>query len=79
MLESRSTSAVDRVFEGLQETRQSTSRTQLRPGERVEVLDMCGRPTGILCKVQSAEVHTVGVLWGGETITVGRSWLRRVS
>jgi hypothetical protein len=54
-------------------------KAQLHPGERVEVLDMCGRPTGIFCTVQKAEKHSAGVVWGGELVTVGRSWLRKVS
>ena len=72
----KSTSAI--VYESLQ-TGRSNTKGQLRPGERVEVLDMCGRPTGICCTVQKAETHFVGVMWGGQTITVGRSWLRKVS
>jgi hypothetical protein len=54
-------------------------KAQLHPGERVEVLDMCGRPTGIVCTVQKAEKHSAGVVWGGELVTVGRLWLRKVS
>jgi hypothetical protein len=78
MLNSRkSTSAIERVYEGLLIGRSNT-KAQLRPGEKVEILDMCGRPTGIRCTVQNAESHSVGVIWGGETITVGRSWLRKV-
>jgi hypothetical protein len=40
---------------------------------------MLGCPTGIHCTVQKAEMHTVGVIWGRDTMTVGRSWLRKVS
>ena len=73
----KSTSAIERVYESLQAER-SNAMAQLRPGERVEILDMCGRPTGICCTVRNAEIHSVGVIWGGEIITVGRSWLRKM-
>ena len=73
------TSAIGRVREKLQQTGQSVSETPLFPGDRVEVLDMAGSPTGIHCTVRKAESHAVGVMWGGETITVGRWWLRKVS
>jgi predicted CoA-binding protein len=76
MLNPRKTSAVERVFGNLQTGR---SRVELHPGEKVEVLDVFGRPTGIYCTVQKAEMHSVGVVWGGETIMIGRSWLRRVN
>ncbi len=68
-----------RVRENLQQTRQSRSEVRLRPGDTVVVLDLFGNPTGIHCTVQKAEMHSVGVIWGGDTITVGRSWLRKVS
>lgn len=73
----KSTSAIERVYESLQAERPD-AMAHLRPGERVEILDMCGRPTGICCTVRTAEIHSVGVIWGGEIITVGRSWLRKM-
>jgi hypothetical protein len=72
------TSALGRVRESLK-TGQTSSEGPLRPGDTVVVLDMLGRPTGIHCTVQKAEMHSVGVIWGGDTITVGRSWLRKVN
>ena len=72
------TSAIERVLENLK-TGRSISEVQLRPGDRVVVLDMFGSPTGIYCTVEKAEMHSVGVIWGRDTITVGRSWLRKVS
>jgi len=75
----KSTSAIERVLENLKQTGRSISEAQLRPGDKVVVLDMFGSPTGIYCTVQKAEMHSVGVIWGGDTITVGRSWLRKVS
>jgi hypothetical protein len=79
MLSSRkSTSVQERSYKHLQSER-PTSREELRPGEKVEVLDMCGRPTGICCTVQKAEAHAIGVIWGGETVTVGRAWLRKLN
>ena len=71
-------SALGRVRESLK-TEQTISEGSLRPGDTVVVLDMFGRPTGIHCTVQKAEMHSVGVTWGGDTITVGRSWLRKVN
>jgi hypothetical protein len=51
-----------------------------RPGDRVVVLDMFGKPTGIYCTVKEAERHSVAVTWkGGDGMIVGRSWLRKVS
>jgi hypothetical protein len=79
MLHSRTTSASEHFLRTLQPTTQATSQTDLSPGEKVEVLDMCGRPTGILCKVQSIDAQTVGVIWGGETIPLERSRLRKAS
>ncbi len=73
------TSAIERVLENLKQTGRSISEVQLRPGDRVVVLDMFGSPTGIYCTVQKAELHSVGIIWGRDTITVGRSWLRKVS
>jgi hypothetical protein len=73
----KSSSAIDRVRQQLQRPLGS-SETPLGPGDRVMVLDMCGRPTGIQCTVQKAETHSVGVMWGGDTVLVGRSWLRKV-
>ena len=75
----KSTSAIKRVRENLQQTGQSLSEVSLRPGDKVVVLDMFGNPSGIYCTVQKAELHSVGVIWGRDTITVGRSWLRKVS
>ena len=78
MLSSRKhTSAIERNHKNLQSVRGTTK--ELRPGEKVEVLDMCGRPTGICCMVLKAETHCIGVMWGGEVVTVGRAWLRSVS
>ena len=57
----------------------SISEVQLRPGDKVVILDMFGCPTGIYCTVEKAEMHSVGVIWGRDTITVGRSWLKKVS
>ena len=73
----KSSSAIDRVRQQLQRPLGS-SETPLGPGDRVMVLDMCGRPTGIQCTVQKAKTHSVGVMWGGDTVLVGRSWLRKV-
>ncbi len=79
MLSSRKqTSAAETRYQHLQ-SEPLTNRKELRPGEKVEVLDMCGLPTGICCTVLKAETHSIGVIWGGETVTVGRAWLRRVS
>ena len=75
----KSTSAIGRVRESLQQTGQSVTEVPLRPGDKVVVLDMFGSPTGIQCTVQKAEIHSVGVIWRGDTIVVGRSWLRKVS
>jgi hypothetical protein len=69
----------ERVLEHLQQTRPSISEVQLLPGDQVVVLDMFGCPTGIHCTVEKAEMHSVGVICGRDTITVGRSWLRKVS
>jgi hypothetical protein len=69
----------ERVLENLQQTRPSISELQLRPGDKVVVLDMFGCPTGIHCTVEKAEMHSVGVICGRDTITVGRSWLKKVS
>ena len=77
MLNPRKTTAIERVLENVQQA--GRTKIELHPGEKVEVLDMFGSPTGIYCTVQKAELHCVGVVWGGETITVGRSWLRRVN
>jgi hypothetical protein len=73
------TSAIGLVRENLQQTGQFASEDQLRPGDTVVVLDIFGGPTGIQCTVQTADMHSVGVIWGGDTIMVGRSWLRKVS
>jgi hypothetical protein len=73
-----STSAIGRVRESLK-TEHTTSEVPLRPGDKVAVLDMFGIPTGIQCTVQKAEAHSIGVIWGGDTITMGRSWLMKVS
>jgi hypothetical protein len=70
---------MERVLESLQQTERPTSEVQLRPGDKVVVLDVFGSPTGIYCTVQKADMHSAGVIWGGDTITVGRSWLRKVS
>jgi hypothetical protein len=75
----KSTSPMERVLESLHQTERSTSEVQLRPGDKVVVLDLFGSPTGIYCTVQKADRHSVGVIWGGDTIIVGRSWLRKVS
>jgi hypothetical protein len=75
----KATSAIQRVLENLQQTRPLISEVRLRPGDKVVVLDVLGCPTGIHCTVQKAEMYTVGVIWGRDTITVGRSWLRKVS
>ena len=75
----KSTGAIERVLENLQHNRPSISEVQLRPGDKVVVLDMFGCPTGIHCTVEKTEVHSVGVIWGRNTISVGRSWLRKVS
>jgi hypothetical protein len=76
----KSTSAIGRVPENLQQTRQPLSAgVSLRAGDKVVVLDVFGSPTGIYCTVQKVEMHSVGVIWGRDTITVGRSWLRKVS
>jgi hypothetical protein len=29
--------------------------------------------------VQNAGAHSVGVIWGGDTILVGRSWVKKVN
>lgn len=71
-------SAIARVRESLK-TEHITSKVPLCPGDKVVVLDMFGIPTGIQCTVQKAEKHSVGVIWGGENITVGRSWLMKVT
>lgn len=56
------------------------SDASLCPGDRVVVLDVFGKPTGIYCTVKEAERHSVAVTWkGGDGIVVGRSWLRKVS
>jgi|HubBroStandDraft_6_1064221.scaffolds.fasta_scaffold2384750_1 hypothetical protein len=76
----KSICAIERVLEKtLQQTRPSISEIQLRPGDKVVVLDVFGCPTGIHCTVEKAGMHSVGVIWGSDTITVGRSWLRKVS
>ena len=75
----KSTSAIGRVRESLPQPGQFVSEAPLRPGDRVVVLDMFGSPTEIQCTVQKAEIHSVGVIWGGDTIVIGRSWLRKVS
>ena len=75
----KTTCAIELVLENLQQTRPSISEVQLRPGDKVVVLDMFGCPTGIHCTVEKTEVHSVGVIWGRNTISVGRSWLRKVS
>ena len=75
----KSTCASERVLENLQQTRPFISEVQLRRGDKVVVLDMFGCPTGIHCTVEKAEMHSVGVIWGRDTITVGRSWLRKVT
>jgi len=75
----KSTCAIERVLENLQQTRPSISEVQLRPGDKVVVLDMFGCPTGIHGTVEKSEMHSVGVIWERDTITVGRSWLRKVS
>jgi hypothetical protein len=74
----KSSSAIDRVRQQIQHTRRP-SDAPLVPGDRVMVLDMCGRATGIQCIVQNAEAHSVGVIWGGDTILVGRSWVKKVN
>ena len=74
-----STCAIERVLENLQQNRPSISEVQLRPGDKVVILDMFGCPTGIHCTVEKTEMHSVGVIWGRDTISVGRSWLRKVS
>ena len=71
-------SAIRRVRESLK-TDHIMSEIPLCPGDKVVVLDMFGIPTGIQCTVQKAEAHSVGVIWGGDTITMGRSWLVKVS
>jgi hypothetical protein len=71
-------SAIRRVRESLK-TDHLNSEAPLCPGDRVVVLDQFGIPTGIQCTVQKAEKYSVGVIWGGDTITVGRSWLMKVS
>ena len=76
----KSTSAIRRVRENLQQTGQPLSEgVSFRPGDKVVVLDVFGSPSGIYCTVQKAEMHSVGVIWGRDTITVGRSWLRKVN
>jgi hypothetical protein len=72
------TSASGRVPENVK-MEHPLSEVPLCPGDKVVVLDMFGIPTGIQCTVQKAEMHSVGVIWGGDTITVGRSWLMKVS
>ena len=72
------TTAIGRVRESLK-TGRTPAQVPLRPGDKVVVLDMFGIPTGIQCTVQKAEAHSIGVIWGGDTITVGRSWLKKVS
>ena len=73
-------SAVGRVREKLKQTQTSEIQASLDPGDKVVVLDVFGVPTGIYCTVKQAEKHLVAVTWnGGGGITVGRSWLRKVS
>ncbi len=61
-------------------TEEPVSEASFRPGDRVVVLDMFGKPTGIYCTVKEAERHSVAVTWkGGDGMIVGRSWLRKVS
>ncbi len=61
-------------------TEEPVSEPSFRPGDRVVVLDVFGKPTGIYCTVKEAERHSVAVTWkGGDGIIVGRSWLRKVS
>ena len=75
-----SISAIEGVREKLQQTQTSGTQATLDPGDKVVVLDVFGVPTGIYCKVKRAEKHQVEVTWnGGGGITVGRSWLRKVS
>jgi len=54
-------------------------RGSILPGDKVVVLDMFGTLTGIQCTVQKVEAYSVGGIWGGDTITTGRSWLMKVS
>jgi hypothetical protein len=42
------TSAIERVLENLKQTGRSISEVQLRPGDRVVVLDMFGSPKNLL-------------------------------
>ena len=58
----------------------SVSDTPFSPGDRVVILDVFGKPTGVHCTVKEAERYSVAVTWeGGDGIIVGRSWLRKVS
>ena len=61
-------------------TQEPVSEASFRPGDRVVVLDVFGKPTGIYCTVRGAERHSVAVTWkGGDGMIVGRHWLRKVS
>ena len=56
------------------------SDASLCAGDKVVVLDVFRKPTGIYCTVKEAERHSVALTWeGGDGIVVGRSWLRKVS
>jgi hypothetical protein len=56
------------------------SDASLCAGDKVVVLDVFGKPTGISCTVKEVERHSVAVTWkGGDGIVVGRAWLRKVS
>ncbi len=58
----------------------SVSDAPFFPGDRVVILDVFGKPTGIHCTVMEAERYSVAVTWeGGDGMIVGRSWLRKVS
>ena len=61
-------------------TQEPASEASFRPGDRVVVLDVFGKPTGIHCTVKEAKRYSIAVTWkGGDGMLVGRSWLRKVS
>ena len=79
-MKSRANLTIERSREAVRDTESSIGKASLNPGDRVVVLDVFGKPTGIYCTVQEAERHSVAVTWkGGGGIKVGRSWLRKVS
>ena len=62
-----------------EKTEEPVSKTSFQPGDKVVVLDVFGKPTGIYCTVKEEKRYSVAVTSGGEGIIVGHSWLRKVS